>query len=270
MPLIYFDTLRLNAEIPGPPDAPPIVLIHALGLDLTLWDALTAALPHNRILRFDLRGHGRSDVPEPPYAMGALIRDTEKLMDHFAIKDAVVVGVSLGGLVAQGLAIKRLDLVRALVLSNTAAKIGSPALWAQRSAEVARDGLQAYAPGALERMLGRKWRDSPVMPRLRDMLLASDPQGWIGCAAAIAGADFYTTTATLTLPTLVIAGANDATTPPDLVRETADLIRGARFELIRGAGHLPMLDQPRAFAALLQDFLRSIGHVQGPFPAPPA
>lgn len=260
MPLIYLDTLRLNARLSGPPDGPPVVLIHALGTNLTLWDALTAALPGNRVLSFDLRGHGGSDVPKPPYAMGALIRDTEKLLDHLAFRDAVVIGVSLGGLVAQGLAVKRLDQVRALVLSNTAARIGNPALWAQRSAEVAATGLEAYAPGALERMLGRKWRDSPVMPALRDMLLACDPQGWIGCAAALAGTDFYTTTATLTLPTLMIAGANDGTTPPDLVRETAELIRGSRFELIRGAGHVPMLDQPAAFAALVQDFLRGLGH----------
>ena len=261
MPLIYFDSLRLNAEISGPPDAPPVVLIHALGTSLSLWDELAAALTGNRVLRFDLRGHGRSDVPPAPYTMGALIRDTENLMGHFGLRDAVVVGVSLGGLIAQGLATKRLDLVRAMVLSNTAAKIGSPALWAARSSEVASQGLAAYAPGAMERILGRKWRDHPQMPRLRDMLLATDPQGWTGCAAAIAGSDFYTTTASLTLPSLVIAGANDGTTPPDLVRETADLMPGCRFELIRGAGHLPMVDQPAAFITLLRDFLRAIGHL---------
>ena len=113
------------------------------------------------------------------------------------------------------------------------------------------------------------------MPGLQDMLLSTDPQGWIGCAAAIGACDFYTTTAALTLPTLVIAGANDGTTPPDLVRETADLILGHRFALLRGAGHLPMLEQPQEFAELLRDFLRSIGHVltahrrPGPAPGPP-
>ena len=261
MPLIYLDSLRLNAVVTGPVSAPPLVLIHALGTNLSLWDGVADALPGHRILRFDLRGHGASDVPAPPYAMGALIRDAEQVMDHFAMRDAVVVGVSLGGLIAQGLATKRLDLVRAMVLSNTAAKIGSPALWAARGAEVAQTGLAPYAPGAMERILGRKWRDHPAMPALQDMLLSTDPQGWIGCAAAIGACDFYTTTAALTLPTLVIAGANDGTTPPDLVRETADLILGHRFALLRGVGHLPMLEQPQEFAELLRDFLRSIGHV---------
>ncbi len=261
MPLVYLDVLRLNAEISGPPGAPPIVLIHALGTNLSLWDEVAAALPRHRILRFDIRGHGASDVPKPPYAMGALIRDTERLMDHFAVKEAVVVGVSLGGLIAQGLATKRLDLVRGLVLSNTAAKIGNPALWAARSAEVAAGGLAPYADGAMQRMLGRGWRDHPAMPKLRQMLLATDPQGWNGCAAAIAGADFYTTTAALRLPALVIAGANDGSTPPDLVRETAELIMGHTYALMRGVGHVPMAERPLEFAAMVQDFLTAIGHV---------
>ena len=130
--LIDLDDLRLNAELSGPEDAPPVVFIHALGTNLAIWDAVLARLPPLRILRYDLRGHGASDVPAPPYSMGALIRDAERLMDHFALRDAVVLGLSIGGLVAQGLAVKRLDLVRGLVLSNTAARIGTEAIWESR------------------------------------------------------------------------------------------------------------------------------------------
>lgn len=262
MPLIYLPDIRLNAELSGPPNGPALVLLHALGTNLHLFDALLPLLPPTlRLLRIDLRGHGASDVPAPPYAMGALIRDTERLMDHFALKDAVVLGVSLGGLVAQGLAVKRLDLVRGLVLSNTAAKIGSASLWQGRIAEVQATGLEAYAPGACRRILGRKWDTHPALPQVRQMLLSTDPNGWQGCAAAIAGTDFYTTTASLRLPTLVIAGANDGTTPPDLVRETADLIPGASFHLMRGAGHLPMLEKPADYSARLNAFLGAIGHL---------
>jgi len=261
MALIWLKDLRLNAEIEGPEGAPALVFLHALGTDLHLWDATVAALsPRFRCLRFDARGHGRSDVPAPPYAMGALIRDAESLMEHFALKEAVVIGSSMGGLVAQGLATKRLDLVRAMVLANTAAKIGGPGLWQARAAEVAAQGLAAYAPGAMERIFGRKWQDAAAMPAARATLEAMNPAGWIGCAHAISGADFYTTTAALGLPTLVVAGTNDGTTPPDLVRETADLIRGHRWELMRATGHLPMVERPAEFIALLDDFLRSIGH----------
>lgn len=262
MPLIFLPDIRLNAEVTGPAQGPALVLLHALGTDMTLFDGLLSRLPKSlRVLRIDLRGHGASDVPAPPYAMGALIRDAERLMDHFAIKDAAVLRVSLGGLVAQGLAVKRLDLVRALILSNTAARIGAASLWQARIEEVHETGLDAYALGAFQRILGPRWADNPALPKVREMLLATDPKGWTGCAAAIAGTDFYTTTAGLRLPTLVIAGANDGTTPPDLVRETAALIPGHRFHLMRGAGHLPMLESPAEYTALVSDFLASIGHI---------
>lgn len=262
MPLIYLSDIRLNAQLSGPKGAPPVVLLHALGTHSGLWDDLRACLPANiGILTMDLRGHGASDAPAPPYAMGAMVRDVERVMDHFALRDAVVLGVSLGGLVAQGLAIKRLDLVRGLVLSNTAAKIGSAELWNRRCDEVARLGLPAYADGAMERMLGRSWRDHPQMPILRQMLLDTPVAGWIGAARAIAGTDFYTPTAALRLPTLVIAGANDGTTPPDLVRETADLIPDADYHLMRAVGHLPMLEKPAEYGALIAAFLDRIGHV---------
>jgi 3-oxoadipate enol-lactonase len=260
MPLIYLPDLRLNATLDGPPGAPPLVLIHALGTSGSLWDGMAAHLPHHCLLRIDLRGHGASDVPPAPYTMGTLIRDVERLIEHFVLKDAVVVGVSLGGMIAQGLAVKRLDLVRGLVLSSTAARIGTAAQWQDRIATVRDRGLPAIVDATMERWLGRAWQTNPALPALRAQFLKTDPQGWMGCAAAIAGTDFYQTTATLRLPTLVLAGANDGSTPPDLVRETADLIPGARFQLIRGAGHLPMAEKPADCAALLTEFLTGTGH----------
>ncbi len=172
---------------------------------------------------------------------------------------------------AQGLAIKRLDLVRGLVLSNTAARIGSPVQWAERTAQIraaqtgaaqtGAGGLEAYAPAALQRQLGPGWQENPQMPYLRRLITSTSPESWAGCAAAIGGTDFYTSTASLRLPVLAIAGSNDGTTPPDLVRETAELIPGHRFHLMRGAGHLPMVEKPADYAALLRGFLAGIGHV---------
>lgn len=258
--LVWLDDLRLNAEISGRPDGPPLVLIHALGTDLSIWTPLVAALPRHRILRFDLRGHGGSDVPPAPYSMGALIRDAERLMDHFAVTDAVVLGLSLGGMIAQGLAIKRMDLVRGLILSNTAARIGTSAQWQDRIAAVRAGGLAALADATMERWFGRQWRANPSMPFVREIFLRTPPDGWCGCAAAIAGADFYETTATLRLPTLAIAGGLDGSTPPDLVRETAALIPGHHFQLIREAGHIGIADRPADYVAAVSGFLSQIGH----------
>lgn len=262
MPPVFLPDLRLNVEIQGPATGAPLVLVHSLGTNLRIWDGLIPVLPPTlRILRLDLRGHGASDVPPAPYAMGALVRDTERLMDHFGMKEAVILGLSIGGLVAQGLAVKRMDLIRAMVLSNTAAKIGRPEHWQDRIATICAGGMAALADTTMERWLGRNWRTNPAEPALRQMFLATDPEGWCGCAAAIAGTDFYEVTATLTLPTLAIAGMNDGATPPDLVRETAGLVLGHRFALIRGAGHIPMAEKPAEYAALVTAFLESIGHV---------
>lgn len=258
---MFFPDLRLSVELSGPQAAPPVVLLHGLGTSLRLWDGVVARLPHHRILRLDLRGHGLSDVPQGPYAMGALIHDVERVMAQAGMRDAVVVGHSIGGMIAQGLAVKRLDLVRGMVLSNTAARIGFAAQWQTSIDAVRAGGMTAIADPTLERWLGRAWRDAPELPQIRDMLLATDPEGWMGAGAAIAGTDFYTPTAGLTLPTLALAGIRDGATPPDLARETADLILGSRFQLIRGAGHLPMVEQPEAFTTALRNFLESIGHV---------
>ena len=262
MPLTLLPDLRLNAETHGPKDGPAVVFLHALGTSLRIWDEVIPLLPPSvRVLALDMRGHGASDVPPGPYGMGTLIHDAERMIEAHGASDAVVVGLSIGGMIAQGLATKRMDLVRGMVLSNTGARIGTPEQWQARIAAVREGGIAAIADTTLERWFGRGWRDEPAMPRFRAILEGTAPEGWMGAAAAIAGTDFYTPTAALTLPTLAIAGSRDGSTPPDLVRETADLIRGSRFALIRGAGHVPMAEKPAEYAALLGAFLESIGHV---------
>ncbi len=261
MPLAELGDVTIHWREDGDPEGAPVVLPHALGLDLHLWDAVIPLLPRGlRLIRYDLRGHGKSSVPPGPYAMGALVRDAERLMDHLGLRDAVFVGLSIGGLIAQGLAVKRLDLVRALVLSDTAVKIGTAQTWANRIATVRQGGIAAIADATMERWFSRKERTGPVAEAIRARLLSTPPEGYIGCAAAIGGTDFITPTSGLTLPTLVLAGSEDGSTPPDLVRELASLIKGAQFHILRGAGHLPPVDRPAEFAALVAQFLAGIAH----------
>ena len=236
-------------------DGAPLFLIHSLGLDHRVWDGLIARLPDGLSVGvMDLRGHGQSAVPEGPYTMGRLIADAETAMDQLELSNAVVVGLSVGGMIAQGLAVKRLDLVRGLVLANTAAKLGQPEPWHQRATAVLDGGMDAVAAATLER-----WQCAD--PDVGAWLLECDPKGYAGVCAAIAGSDFFTPTSGLRLPTLGIAGSRDRATPPDLVRETTELIPGARFELIKQAGHLSPVDDPDAFTALLVTFLKEIGHI---------
>lgn len=263
MPLAWLPDIRLNYRSDGPDHGPALVLTHALASNLTMWDAVIPLLPPTvRILRYDMRGHGGSDVPEAPYPMGALIRDAERLMDQFDLKDAVIVGLGMGGLVAQALAVKRPDLLRGLVLSNTAARMGTDILWADRIAQVRAGGMAAIYGASTPKMFARDFRGSPAFEPWRAMFLATSPEGYAGCAAAVAGTDLYAPTADLTLPTLAIAGSEDGVTPPDLVRETASLIADSRFALIRGGGHYPFAERPELYAGVLTGFLREIGHIE--------
>jgi 3-oxoadipate enol-lactonase len=245
----------------GPRDAPAVVFANSLGTDFRLWDGIMPHLPAGlRVIRYDKRGHGLSSCPAAPYTMGALIRDAERLLDALAVRDCVFVGLSIGGMIAQGLAAKRLDLVRAVVLSNTAPKIGTREMWADRIAMVEAEGLSAMSGAIMERWFSRAFREGPQVTPWRRMVETTPAEGYAGCSAAIAGTDFYATTGALRLPALVIAGSEDGSTPPDLVRDLADLIPGARHELIRGVGHLPCVEKPEVFGQLLAGFLRDIGH----------
>ncbi|MEW9920825.1 3-oxoadipate enol-lactonase [Marimonas sp. MJW-29] len=259
-----FDTgeVRLHYRVDGPDDGPPVVFSNSLGTDMRLWDPILPLLPKGlRIIRYDKRGHGLSSCPPAPYSMGSLVTDVERLMDHLKVKDCVFVGLSIGGMTAQGLAVKRLDLIRALVLSNTAAKIGTVEMWDERIAAVEKGGIEALADAVMERWFSKDFRATPELELWRNMLVRGEDAGYAGCSAAISGTDFYATTATLRLPALGIAGAEDGSTPPDLVREMMDLIPGSRFHLIRKAGHLPCVEQPEEYAQVLTDFLKAVGHV---------
>ncbi|MGR3434090.1 MAG: alpha/beta fold hydrolase, partial [Shimia sp.] len=210
----------------------------------------------------DMRGHGASDVPPPPYRMGQLVSDAEAVLDGLGLRDVLFVGLSLGGMVGQGLAVKRLDLVRAMVLANTGAKIATPAIWEARAEAIRQSGMGAVVDQVLERWFSPGFRRGADLAPWRRMVLDMAPDGYRGGCAAIAGTDFYTPTAGLRLPVLGIAGGEDASTPVDLVRETVGLIPGARTELLRGAGHVSAVEQPEAFAALVAQFAREVGHIR--------
>jgi 3-oxoadipate enol-lactonase len=236
----------------------PVVFANSLGTDMRVWDALLPRLPAGlRPVRYDMRGHGLSDAPPGDYWMGDLVADAAGLMDRLGIRGAVFVGLSIGGVVAQGLAAERPDLVRALVLSNTAAKIGTEAMWRERIAAVRAGGIAAIADGVLAKWFTRAFHagHADELAGWRHMLTRTPLDGYVGCCAALADTDLRDSTAGLRLPVLAIAGDQDGSTPPDLVRETAESIPGARFEIVRGAGHIPCVEAPGALARLVAEFV---------------
>ena len=253
--------VQINYRIDGDPGGAPLVFSNSLGTDYRLWDQILPLLPPGlRIIRYDKRGHGLSSCPPAPYSMGALVSDAERLLDHLNVKNCLFVGLSIGGMIAQGLAVKRLDLIRAMVISNTGAKIGTHQMWQDRIDAVNAGGIEALADPVMERWFSKSFRATPDLAAWRNMLTRTPAAGYIGCSAAIQGTDFHTPTSGLTLPTLAIAGSEDGATPPDLMRETASLIKGSKFHLIRGAGHLPCVENTQEYARVLSDFIRDTGH----------
>lgn len=242
----------------GPKDGPVLMFSNSLGTDFRIWDRLLAALPAGlRIIRYDKRGHGLSELHPAPYFMGDLVGDAIALMDHLEVKDVNFVGLSIGGLIAQGVAAERPDLLRSMVLCDTAAKIGTPDMWQTRVDALRKDGLHAMSDAILERWFSAAARDKmgSELEIWRAMITRGPLEGYIGCCQAIAETDLFESTSGLTLPTMVVVGRDDGATPPDLVRETAGLISGAEFHIIANAGHLPCVDQPEALSKLIVAFL---------------
>ncbi len=261
MDMITVNKVVLHYSDQGDPNGKPVLFINSLGTDFRLWDQLLPLLPTGlRFIRYDKRGHGLSSGPLAPYFMGDLVADAAGLLDALHVKSAIVVGLSIGGMIAQGLAAERPDLVAAMVLSNTGAKIGTPDVWDQRIATARKGGIDALADATLERWFSKDFHANrqPELAAWRAMLTRTWVEGYLGCSAAISETDLYDSTARLRLPTLGIVGTEDGSTPPDLVREAVELIPGSEFALIRGVGHLPCVENPAEYAAILASFFERV------------
>lgn len=257
--------ISVNIEETGPKDGPALLLIHDFGMDLSVWDGLIPHLPKSlRVVRYDLRGHGGTDCPKPPYAMGRLIRDAERVLADLAITDAAVLGLGLGGLIAQGLAVKRLDQVRALILCNTSAKIGHPPHWQAMIDELSSQqdkGRSDLATRMMPLWFHRAAINSKLHLQTQDIFERTAVDGLCGALAAVMGTDFYTQTSGLRLSTLGLGGAENRMVPPDMVRETTGLVPASRFELIRKSGHVMPVDAPEKMGEVIRAFFEEIAHI---------
>ena len=258
MVMIRSGGLGLHVRADGPEQAPALLLLNSLGTDLHMWDGLVASLAGEfRIIRFDKPGHGRSETAPRPYDMAGLAAHALAALDRFGVASAHVLGLSIGGQIAMALAAAQPGRVNRLVLSNTAARIGSGAIWADRIGALERGGIDAIADAVMARWFSRRWRlaNPRALAGWRNMLCQSDLTGYLGCCDALATADLSETCRQLCQRTLVIAGGEDGATPPEAVRATASLISGAEFVVIDGVGHLPCIEDPARYLVLLRDFL---------------
>lgn len=245
----------MHYRIDGPADGPVVVFANSLGTDLRLWDQLLDELPQIRAVRFDKRGHGLSDEGGD-YGIDDLADDAAALIEHLGLGRVIFVGLSIGGMIAQNISARRPDLIRAAVLSNTAVKMGTQQSWSERIAAVRDAGLDSIADVIMQRWFAPTFRARPELAAWRNMVVRTSGNGYIAACHALANADLTATTRKLALPVTVIAGDQDGSSPAELVKATADLIPGATFHVIPDAGHLPCVEQPAAFAAILRNFLQ--------------
>lgn len=249
----------LHYALTGDAGLPVVVFSNSLGTDFRIWDDVAARLAGRyRLLRYDKRGHGLSEATPAPYGLVDHVEDLTALLGHLSIERAAVVGLSVGGLIAQGLAARHPELVAALVLSNTAHKIGTEQSWNTRIETVRRDGMGAIVDTVMKLWFSPAFRsdDNAAFAGCRTMLLRSPVEGYVGTCAAVRDADLTESTRALKPPTLCLAGGHDGSTPPDLVRSMADLIKGSEFRVIADAGHIPCVEQPAAVADLIGHFLK--------------
>lgn len=259
MPFGLFNHQVLHFRDENPGQARALVFVNSLGTDLRIWDEVIAHYATDfRIVRYDLRGHGLSDAPSAPYSMDDHVADLAALLDALEIKGAIVVGLSVGGMIAQALAVKRPDLASMLVLCDTAHKIGAPEMWNARIEAVRTGGLALIADAVLERWFSTDFRRSRAadLAGYRNMLTRTPADGYVGTCETLRDTDLTTIASRLTQPTLCLVGEEDGATPPALVRSLSELIPNAGFKTIPGAGHLPCVEQAKVLAGWIETFIR--------------
>lgn len=241
--------------------ARPIIFINSLGTDFRIWDDVVAKLAGEMpMLVYDKRGHGLSDLGGGVRSIDDHADDLGALIDHFGFDKVVLYGLSVGGMVAQRLYARQPEVVEALILSDTAHKIGTAESWNTRIATIERDGIEAIADGIMKVWFTPDFhaRRAAELAGCRNMLTRQPLPGYIGTCMAVRDADFTASARRIAVPTLCVVGDRDGSTPPDLVRSLAELIPGARFEVIRNAAHIPCVEQPDVVASLIRDFVASL------------
>jgi 3-oxoadipate enol-lactonase len=247
--------------VDGAADKPALVFSNSLGSDLRIWDPLVPYFVSEfRLIRYDTRGHGLTEALPPPYSADDLARDVVGLLDALEIEKAVVCGLSVGGVIAQQLAIEHPDRVRALVLCDTGARIGTVASWEERIATVKAHGLGVLAAPSMERWFSEDFRrrHGAAVRGYANMVIRTAVDGYVGTCCALRDSDLTQAAASIDKPTLVLCGDQDIATPPDMARELAKIIPRARLALISGAAHISCVEQPAMMATQITQFLREV------------
>jgi 3-oxoadipate enol-lactonase len=246
--------LGLNAVV-------PVVFINSLGSDLRIWDGVVSKLERSG-LRYDKRGHGLSDAPTGPYSIADHANDLHGLLEHLKLERVVIVGISVGGQIALEFTSRFPERVAAAVFCDTGMKIGTAELWNARIEAVRDHGLEHISDAVMQRWFGTGFRhqQAALVRGYQNMLERQPIVGYIATCEALRESDLHEAAQTVRdarVKILVICGIDDQSTPVALSQELAATLE-TNLELIDNAGHLPCIEQPEAFAKLLNTFLETV------------
>jgi len=252
--------IKMNYELSGKEGAPVVMLSHSLGSSLVMWNPQLEVLkPHYQVLRYDARGHGGSDAPSGAYTLDMLGEDALGLLDALGIEKVYFVGLSMGGMIGQYLALNHADRVENLVLCDTAAILPEEAqpVWQERIEMAREKGLEALVDGTLERWFTPDFlgQNLPEVEPIRQQFLATPVDGYVGCSEAIRGLNYLGRLSEIKMPTLIMVGEEDPGTPVAAAEVMEQRIAGSALVVLPSAAHLSNVEQAEAFNRALISFL---------------
>lgn len=267
--LIGTNGIEIHCEISKEKDAPVVVLSHSLSCSMAMWEPQLEVLePHFRVLRYDMRGHGKSEAPKGAYTLDQLAADVIGLLDVFGLDRVHFVGLSIGGMIGQCLALKYSDRLRSLSLCDTAPVIPEEAkpLFEERMTRARDGGMEALVQETLERWFTQPYlnQNPPEVDHIRKQILGTPVAGFIGCSHAILGLNFVERLSEIKLPTLIIVGEDDPGTPVEASQAIHQRIGNSKLVVLPSAAHLSNIEQADAFNAALISFLLAQLPVDGP------
>jgi 3-oxoadipate enol-lactonase len=255
--------ITINYEVAGPEGAPVVTMSHSLAANLDMWAPQVEALKDRyRVVCYDTRGHGGSDAPDGDYSLDDLAEDTRQFLAALGIERTHFVGLSMGGMIGQVLAISYPTMFRSLSLCDTSARIPpetGPA-WDERVGIAREKGMAALVDTTVERWFTAPFRadGEAALEPVREMIRTTPAAGYAGCCAAIKQHDQLDRISAIDAPTLVVVGADDMGTPVAAAEAINQRIAGSRLVVLESAGHLSNIEQPAAFSAALADFIDGV------------
>jgi 3-oxoadipate enol-lactonase len=257
---ITVNGISVNYTLDGPTTAPVVTLSHSLAADLAMWDPQMKVLTAKyRVLRYDTRGHGATDAPAGAYTLGQLAEDARALLQALGIARTHWVGLSMGGMIGQTLALSSPGLFLSLALCDTSSRIPAEAkpLWQERIKTAETQGMDPLVEPTIGRWFTAPFREQrkDVVDPVRTRIRTTNPRGYAGCCAAISTLDLTDRISAIKLPTVIVVGEEDQGTPVAASRAIQAQIAGSQLEIIKSASHLSNLEQPEEFTRIITSFL---------------